>query len=79
MKEKILAAYVLALEQLNNHELASLHLAIDGFGAIRAGNLCYEKVMELNLVTADGKPHDEFLVEAIASEVQRRVADGTYI
>lgn len=79
MKAKILAVYVLNLEKLNNYQLASLHWAIEGFRAIQERDLCYEKVMELGLVTADGKPHDEYLVEAIAFEVQKRMEKGTYI
>lgn len=78
MENQIKAAYLLTLGKFDNQELASLHLALSSFGVVQELNFCYEMAVKYNLLNADRKPHDEYLLEAVEFEVQRRIAAGTY-
>lgn len=78
MKDQIFAAYALTLKHLGTSELASLHLALSGFGFVQPLNVCYEVACEYNLIDGDGRPHDEHLLEAVQAEVEHRIAAGTY-
>ncbi len=78
MQKMMAAVYAVTLQgDYNNIELAILNNFVNGFGRVASGTEAYKKALGLSLIHADGHPHDG-LADAVAYEVNRRVADGTF-
>lgn len=80
MTERVLlATTALALQQLENLELASANNAIQLYGVCSKQNHAYAKLLDFALIYEDGKPREaETLKRALAFEVNRRVQAGTF-
>lgn len=79
MNTALAAVAAISLMELSNTELASANLAVSGLGGVNKIVLCFNKLLELSLIDAEGKPSDkESLEYALAFEVNRRVENGSF-
>lgn len=71
--------FLMALEDVSNHELAAMNNAIQSFGKLATSNMAFETAVKLQLVKPNGEPFElEALQLACAREVNRRVDAGTF-
>ena len=68
------------LQSVDNDVLASLNNAIQMWGVVHKANLGYGWALERNLIKETGYPTFELddMQDALAYEVNRRVAAGTF-
>ena len=79
MQQTMAAVYTITLQNsYDNMELAILNNFVNGFGRVGVGTDAHTKARSMSLIRDDGLPH-EGLADAVAREVDRRVADGTFI
>jgi hypothetical protein len=77
----IRSTLVLSLEDFTNSELAALNNSITGFGNVTITNYSYAKALSCDFINKEGTVKSdikEYLIDAMAFEINKRVAENRF-
>ncbi|MEE8306911.1 MAG: hypothetical protein V3R81_06570 [Gammaproteobacteria bacterium] len=78
MSNEVLAAIILVVRRLDNDTIAAARRALNDGGKISKQNPAFEALKERGLIDESGDALDDELLEALAFEIDTRVAAGTF-